>query len=106
MSDESNSEPDRDRGDLDRDHRDLSHDGGDPNYDDWIENRRSTKPSPELTDRVMAAIESETQQDRVVVLAGPDNLSGLVSYLACLSAFLIGCLPFLYAAYAAKLLQF
>ena len=76
-------------------------------YDQWIANRRVAEPSRELTDRVMAAVErQDARRNRHVRLADHMNNSLLARCAACLSALLVGSLPLLYVAYAAKLLVF
>ena len=74
-----------------------------PMYDEWIANRRAAKPSPELTDRVMAAVEErDVQRKRYVRLADRMNESRPARWAACLAALLVGCLPFLFVAYVAQ----
>ena len=76
-----------------------------PMYDEWIANRRATEPSRELTDRVMAAVEErDMQRKRYVRLADRMNESRPARWAACLAASLVGSLPFLFVAHAAKLL--
>ena len=83
-------------------------------YDEWIANRQSIEPSPELTDRVMAAVSGEepgTVSDAVedglprehyVCLADRLNQSRPVRFVACATALLIGSVPFLYVAYVVQ----
>jgi hypothetical protein len=74
-----------------------------PMYDEWIANRRAAKPSPELTDRVMAAVEErDVQRKRYVRLADRMNESRPARWAACLAALLVGSLPFLFVAYVAQ----
>ena len=76
-----------------------------PMYDEWIANRRASEPSCELTDRVMAAVEErDVQRKRYVRLADRMNESRPARWVACLAASLVGSLPFLLVAHAAKLL--
>ena len=76
-----------------------------PMYDEWIANRRAAEPSRELTDRVMAAVEErDVQRKRYVRLADRMNESRAARWAACLAASLVGSLPFLLVAHAAKLL--
>ena len=76
-----------------------------PMYDQWIANRRAAEPSRELTDRVMAAVEErDVQRKRYVRLADRMNESRPARWAACLAAVLVGSLPFLLVAHAAKLL--
>ena len=78
-----------------------------PMYDEWIANRRAAKPSRELTDRIMAAVEErEGQRKRYVRLADRMNESRPARWAACLAALLVGSLPFLIVAYVAQLLVF
>jgi len=78
-----------------------------PMYDEWIANRRAAKPSRELTDRVMAAVEErDVQRERYVRLADRMNESRPARWAACLAALLVGSLPFLFVAYVAELLVF
>ena len=78
-----------------------------PMYDEWIANRRAAEPSRELTDRSMAAVEErDVQRKRYVRLADRMNESRPARWAACLTALLIGTLPFLFVAYAAELLVF
>ena len=67
-----------------------------PMYDEWISNRRAVKPSHDLTDRVMAAVdEQSTQRKHSVRLADRMNESLPVRWAACLAALMVGCVPFL-----------
>ncbi len=78
-----------------------------PMYDEWIANRRAAEPSRELTDRVMAAVEErDVQRKRYVRLADRMNESRPARWAACLTALLVGSLPFLFVAYVAQLLVF
>ena len=78
-----------------------------PMYDEWIANRRAAEPSRELTDRVMAAVEErDVQRKRYVRLADRMNESRPARWAACLTASLVGSLPFLLVAYVAKFLVF
>ena len=78
-----------------------------PMYDEWIANRRAAKPSRELTDRVMAALEERhVERKRYVRLADRMNESRPARWAACLAALLVGSLPFLFVAYVAELLVF
>ena len=78
-----------------------------PMYDEWIANRRAAEPSRELTDRVMAAVEErDVQRTRYVRLADRMNESRPARWAACLTASLVGSLPFLLVAYVAKFLVF
>jgi hypothetical protein len=78
-----------------------------PMYDEWIANRRATEPSRELTDRVMAAVEERAvQRKRCVRLADRINESRPARWAACLTAMLVGSLPFLLVAYVAELIVF
>ena len=76
-----------------------------PRYDDWIANRRAVEPSRDLTNQVMATVERQNAQVvRHVRLAEKMNNSLPARCAACVSAMLVGSLPFLYVAYAAKLI--
>ena len=75
-------------------------------YKEWIASRQSAKPSRELTDRVMSALESRSERRDVrrrvdVPLADRINQSPLTRWAACVVALLVGILPFLYVAYFA-----
>ncbi len=76
-----------------------------PTYEEWIANRRASEPSCELIDRVMSAVqERDVQRQRNMRLADRMNESRPARLAACLAASLIGSLPFLLVAHAAKLL--
>ena len=78
-----------------------------PLYDEWIANRRAAKPSHDLTDRVMAAVqERDVQRKRYVRLADRMNESRPARWATCLAALVVGILPFLIVAYVAELLVF
>lgn len=78
-----------------------------PMYDDWIAKRQSVEPSRQLADRVMAAIEEQRAQHSFQVrLADRMNHSLPARCAACLASLLVGSLPLLYVAHAAKLLVF
>ncbi len=78
-----------------------------PRYNEWIANRRAVEPSGELTDRVMATVErQDVRANRHVRLADHMNNSLSARWAACVSALLVGSLPLLYVASAAKLLVF
>lgn len=78
-----------------------------PMYDEWIANRRAAEPSRELTDRVMAAVEErDVQREFYVRLPDRMNESRPARWAACLAAVLVGSLPFLIIAHAAKLLVY
>jgi len=75
-----------------------------PKYDEWIANRRAAKPSRELTDRVMAAVQKrEVERKLFVSLAYRMNQSRPARWAACLAAMLVGSLPFLLVAYVSQL---
>lgn len=77
----------------------------DPGYDEWIAKRRAYQPSNALPDQVMAAVERQQMQQKVQ-LRLPEQIahSLLARCAACLSAFVVGSLPFLLVAYVAKLI--
>ncbi len=78
-----------------------------PMYDEWVADRQSAKPSCDLTDRVMAAVnERDVHRAPHVRLADRVNESGPARWAACLAASLVGGLPFLYVAYVAEVLVF
>ena len=78
-----------------------------PMYDEWIANRRAAEPSPELPDRVMAAVEERyVQRKRYVRLADRLNESLPARWAACLAALLVGSLPLLFVVYVAQSLVF
>lgn len=78
-----------------------------PMYDQWIANRRTGEPSPALIDRVMAEVEErDEQRQHYVRLARQMNESRSARWAACLAAVLVGSLPFVFVAHAAKLLLF
>ena len=73
-----------------------------PMYDEWIASRRAAKAPCKLTDRVMTAVDERVvQRKHSVRLADRINESRLARLTACLAALLVGCLPFLFVAYAA-----
>ena len=78
-----------------------------PMYDEWIANRRAAEPSRDLTDRVMAAVESRDVRPKCYVrLVDRMNQSRPARWAACLAALLVGSLPFLIVAYVAELIVF
>jgi hypothetical protein len=78
-----------------------------PMYDEWIAHRRAAEPSRELTDRVMAEVEErDVQRKRYVRLVDRMNESRPARWAACLTALLVGSLPFFFVAYLAELLVF
>lgn len=74
-------------------------------YDNWVTDRQAIKPSVDLTDRVMSAIETGSTQRTGVQLSDRLNTSLPVQWGVCLASLLVGSLPFLYVAYAAKLVS-
>lgn len=78
-----------------------------PMYDEWLASRRAAKVPGELTDQVMAAVEKQVvQRKHYVRLADRINESQPARLTACLAALLVGCLPFLFVAYAAQSFAF
>lgn len=78
-----------------------------PMFDEWLASRRVAKVPDELTDRVMAAVEKRiVQREHYVRLADRINESQPARLTACLAALLVGCLPFLFVAYAAQSFAF
>ena len=78
-----------------------------PRYDEWIASRRAVMVPDELTNRVMVAVEKRVlQRKRYVRLADRINESQPARLTACLAALLVGCLPFLFVAYAAQSFAF
>ena len=75
-----------------------------PINEEWIAHRRDVNPPCELTDRIMAVVEKRAQQQRPARFSDRVKNSPPIHWTACLSALLIGCLPFLYVAYEAKLI--
>ena len=76
-----------------------------PMYDDWIASRQAVEPSREFADQLMAAVEQQNEPPiRHSRLAEHMNNSLLARCAVCVSAMLVGSLPFLYVAYAAKLI--
>jgi hypothetical protein len=75
-----------------------------PMYDEWIASRRAAEAPRELTDRVMAAVEKRVVH--YVRLADRMNESQPARMAACLAALLVGCLPFLFVAYAVQSFAF
>ena len=73
-----------------------------PMYDRWIARRQAAEPSHDLTDRVMASVEDRVVCKRHVRLADRINESHPARLTACLAAFLVGCLPFIFVAYVAQ----
>ena len=78
-----------------------------PRYDDWLARRRAVEPSVEMTDRIIAAVEEQQQPTRhYVQLADRMNTVQPIRWAACLSALVVGTLPFFYVTYAAQLLVY
>jgi hypothetical protein len=78
-----------------------------PMYDEWLASRRAAEVPDELIDRVMAAVENRVvQRNHYVRLADRINESQPARLTACLAALLVGCLPFLFVAYAAQFFAF
>lgn len=75
-----------------------------PINEEWIARHRDVDPPRDLTDRVMAAVEKRAQQKCPARFSDRLKNSPPARWAACLSALLIGCLPFLYVAYEAKLI--
>lgn len=76
-------------------------------YNEWIASRRTAEPSQTFTDQVMAAVAARDPQDqRSARLADRINESRSARWAACLTAMLIGSLPFLLVAHVAYLLVF
>ncbi len=75
-------------------------------FKEWLADRRSAKPSPDLVDRVMAAVDKTVQTKPVVHLANQLNSSLAARLAVCISAMTVGSLPLLYVAYSAKLFAF
>ena len=87
-------------------------------YQSWIESRRTAAPSCDLADRVMVAVEERVESERVeservesergvrrtARLADRMNDSRPIRWAACLLGLVVGSLPLLYVAYAAKLI--
>ena len=79
----------------------------DPVYNEWRAARRAVEPSPELTDRVMAAVtDRHARPERTAGITHQINNSRLARWTACSAAMLVGSLPFLLVAYVAELLVF
>ena len=75
-------------------------------YQVWLEERRAVDPPDELSDRVMRLVtESQTAQRQVLAIwiANRVERSRLARYLACITAMLIGSVPFV--TFVAYLLQ-
>ena len=74
-------------------------------YQHWLKQRRSERPDPELSDRVMAAV---TQVDisqpgsRLVLVLMWIECSRLRRLSACVGALLVGSMPFIYLAYISQ----
>jgi len=75
-------------------------------YNKWIANRRTAEPSHDLTDRVMVSLGDRVKRKRYVRLAYRINESHPARLAACLTAFLVGSLPFMFVAYVAQSLVF
>ena len=76
-------------------------------YDEWIANRRDVEPPCGLADRVMdEVIHQDARLHHRVRLTERMNNIIPARWAACLSASLVGSLPFFYVAYAARLLVF
>ena len=66
-----------------------------PMYDEWLADRRAVKPSPDLTNRVMKAVEEQSVQHKHSTrFVDRMNNSRPIRWAACLAALLVGCLPF------------
>ena len=75
-----------------------------PLYNEWIEDRRSDRPAHDFADRVMASLNKQMPLRQRTPISDRLNKSLLARWAACLSAMIVGSLPFVYAAYAAKLI--
>ncbi len=72
-------------------------------YDEWLAGRRAIEPPSDLTDRAMVTVEAGATQRPVARLSDRLNASLPARWGVCIASLLVGCLPFLYVAYAAKL---
>ena len=76
-------------------------------YEEWLADRRSALPSPDLAERLMEAVEQRaTRRIGAVRLADRMNESKLARFAACTTALAVGSLPFFFVAYVAELLVF
>ena len=74
-------------------------------YDQWIASRQAVDHSPDLTDRIMTAVQDRRRHVGVQVqLADRVNESMTARWAACAAALVVGILPFLFVAYMAELL--
>lgn len=81
----------------------------DRDYEQWLEQRRSVRPTSELANRIMRSVDSRETVIRVSlpVRAGLwIEQSRLTRIAACLTALVIGSTPFVFLAYAAQLIAF
>jgi hypothetical protein len=74
-------------------------------YQQWLEQRRKTRPDAELTDRVMSAVaraESSRPASRLVLLLMWIDRSRARRFAACAGALAAGSAPFIYLAYISR----
>ena len=78
-------------------------------YQRWIEQRRAERPGPELTDRVMMALTRASisqPPSRPGLLLMWIDCSRLRRLAACVGAFLVGSMPFVYVACISQAIVF
>lgn len=81
----------------------------DQEYEEWLERRRSTSPSRELTGRIMSSVSHRETPRRLALLIRVGlwiERSRATRYAACAAALLIGSTPFLFLAHVAQLIVF
>ena len=78
-------------------------------YQHWLKQRRSERPDPELSDRVMAAVSGadiSQPASRVVLVLMWVERSRLRRLSACVGALMVGSMPFIYLAYISQAFVF
>jgi len=78
-------------------------------YEQWLTERRSVSPSPELSNQVMSrVVELEQQRQAVWWLRLVQQIehSRACRWAVCSGALAIGALPFVFLAYVSKLFIF
>ena len=82
---------------------------GEQDYEKWMEDRRSVRPSSDLAERIMGAVSDRRAAGRISLLIKVGlwiERSRLTRYAACAVALLVGSTPFLFLAHVAQLIVF
>jgi hypothetical protein len=82
---------------------------GEQDYEEWLEDRRSVRPSSDLADRIMGVVITRETTRRISLLIRVGlwiERSRLTRYAACAVALLVGSTPFLFLAHVAQLIVF